>query len=203
MLLSLFLGFTVAYIGFIMPSMLNLTVGKIFIDENKNSARRFIFGAAIVVFFQFLLSLYIISLIDKLPNLLFWIKNIAVVVFAFLSIFYLKKELFSKQKVTQICNRKTCFAYGVKLSFINMFAIPFFAVMYSFLTMKGIVSNNSNEVLAFGVGTSFGVFAVLSSYIVFIKKMQNQVNKLMVFFNPIMSFITAFLAIVTTIKLYF
>jgi threonine/homoserine/homoserine lactone efflux protein len=203
MLLNFFLGFVIAYVGFIMPSMLNLTVGKIFIDENKKSASRFIYGAAIVVFFQFLLSLYVISIINKIPNILFWIKNSAIVVFLFLSVFYLKKEFFSKEKVRQVCSRKTCFIYGVKLSFVNMFAIPFFALMYSFLNSKEIVSNDYREILFFGIGTSMGVFAVLSSYVFLVKKVEKKVNKVMVFFNPLMSFITAFLAVLTIINLYF
>lgn len=203
MVLNFILGFIIAYVGFIMPSMLNLTVGKIFIDENKKSASRFIYGATIVVFFQFLLSLYVISIVNKIPNILFWIKNSAVVVFLFLSVFYLKKEFFSKEKVRQVCNRQTCFVYGLKLSFVNMFAIPFFALVYSFLNAEGLVSESYYEVVSFGVGTSLGVFAVLSSYILLVKKMEKRVNKVMVFFNPLMSIITGFLAVLTTIKLYF
>ncbi|CAL2079580.1 conserved membrane hypothetical protein [Tenacibaculum sp. 190524A05c] len=203
MLIHFIIGFITSYLGFTPPSMLNLTVGKIFIDENKKSARRFIYGAAIVVFFQFLLSLWVISLINEVPQLLFWIKNAAIFVFLFLSLFYLRKEMFSKQKVKQICDRKTCFAYGIKLSFVNMFAIPFFALAYSFFSMKGILSQEYNNLLSFGLGTSLGVVAVLSSYIVLIRKMESKVNKVMVYFNPLMSVITGFLAVLTTIKLYF
>ncbi|MFY7670501.1 hypothetical protein ACOSP6_05385 [Tenacibaculum sp. MEBiC06402] len=203
MFLNFILGFLIAYVGFIMPSMLNLTVGKIFIEENKKSARRFIYGATIVVFFQFLLSLYVISIINKIPNILFWIKNSAIVVFLFLSGFYLRKEFFSKEKVRQVCNRKTCFVYGLKLSFVNMFAIPFFALVYSFLNAEGLVSDNYYEIVAFGIGTSIGVFAVLSSYILLVIKKETRVNKVMVFFNPLMSIITGFAALLTIIKLYF
>lgn len=203
MLTHFVLGFITSYLGFTPPSMLNLTVGKIFIDENKNSARHFIFGAAIVVFFQFLLSMVIISLIHKFPEVLFWIKNIAIVVFLYLSFFYLRKEYASKQKVKQICNQKKCFSYGIKLSFINMFAIPFFALTYSFLVMKGLILEDYNYVFVFGLGTSIGVVAVLSSYILLIKRMESKVSKMMVFFNPIMGVITGFLALLTIIKLYF
>ncbi|WP_299672644.1 hypothetical protein [uncultured Tenacibaculum sp.] len=203
MLFHLILGFVTSYLGFVAPSMLNLTVGKIFIDENKKSARHFILGAAIVVFFQFLLSLIVIRLIHKFPHTLFWIKNVAVFVFMYLSFFYLNKEFSSRQKVQQICNQKTCFSYGIKLSFINMFAIPFFALTYSFFISKGWLSEEYNYLLSFGIGTSLGVIAVLSSYILLVKKMETKVAKIMVFFNPLMSIITGFLAILTLIKLYF
>ncbi|SNR17612.1 hypothetical protein [Tenacibaculum jejuense] len=203
MLLHFILGFITSYFGFAAPSMLNLTVGKIFIDENKKSARHFIFGAAIVVFFQFLLSLIVIRLIHKFPDILLWIKNIAVLVFVYLSFFYLNKEFSSREKVQQVCNQKTCFSYGIKLSFINMFAIPFFALAYSFFIAKGLLSQEYDYLLSFGIGTSLGVVAVLSSYILLIKKIEAKVTKVMVFFNPLMSIITGFLAIVTLIKLYF
>ncbi|WP_299618494.1 hypothetical protein [uncultured Tenacibaculum sp.] len=203
MLTHFILGFVTSFLGFTPPSMLNLTVGKIFIDENKNSARHFIFGAAIVVFFQFLLSIVVISLIHKFPEILFWIKNVAILVFIYLSFFYLQKEYASKQKVQQICSQKKCFSYGIKLSFINMFAIPFFALVYSFLITKGFIFEGYNYLLTFGLGTSLGVIAVLSSYVLLIKKMETSVARIMVFFNPLMSIITGFLAVLTIIKLYF
>jgi len=203
MLTHFILGFITSYLGFTPPSMLNLTVGKIFIDENKKAARHFIFGTAIVVFFQFLSSIVVISLIHKNPDILFWIKNIAVLVFIYLSFFYLNKEFSSKKKIQQICSQKNCFSYGIKLSFINMFAIPFFALMYSFLASKGLILDAYNYLLVFALGTSLGVIAVLSSYILLIKKMENRVSKVMVFFNPLMSAITGFLAVLTIIKLYF
>lgn len=195
------LGFIISYLGFTPPSMLNLTASKIFLEKNKKSAFQFTLGAATVVFVQFFLSFLIISFIHKYPSLLFWIKNVSIVLFIAVSIFFLRKGIVTKAKKEEreINNN---FIYGLTLSFINMFAIPFFAVCYSVLSMKGLVNSSSINLIIFASGIFFGIIAIFLSYMFLMKKFENKIIALTKFYNPIIGVITGFFAVYSAIELY-
>lgn len=201
MIIHFVLGFITSYLGFTPPSMLNLTVGKIFIEQDKKSAYQFILGASIVVFFQVFLSFVIVSSINKFPNILFWIKNSAIILFTFVSFYFLKKGI--NTGVDKIEKRyKNSFIHGLSLSIINMFAIPFFAVIYSLLVVEGYINSKTINLLTYAIGIFFGTIAILGSYIYIIKKIKNKIITLTKFINPIIGVITGFFAVYTAIKLY-
>jgi threonine/homoserine/homoserine lactone efflux protein len=50
--LALVFGLFISIIGIIIPGMLNMTIAKISVKENKHQALRFAFGAVVVVFFK-------------------------------------------------------------------------------------------------------------------------------------------------------
>ena len=93
MILShLVLGFVTSYIGYTPPSMLNITASKITIENNKKVARQFILGASIVVLIQVFLAIILSSFLEEFPQLIVWVKKIAVIIFAVLSIVFFKKR---------------------------------------------------------------------------------------------------------------
>ena len=54
----LVLGFVTSFLGYLPPSMLNITVSKITIEKNKKEARCFILGVLLIVLFQVFAVLY-------------------------------------------------------------------------------------------------------------------------------------------------
>ena len=200
----LLLGFLVSYLGFMPPSMLNLTASKIFLEKDKKAAYQFTLGSAVVVFIQFFISYFIVTSITKFPNILFWIKNISIVLFAAISIYFLTKEIVkNKNPAKKQREHKNNFMYGISLSFINMFAIPFFAISYSLLKTEGFINAKKTSLLLFAIGISVGTIAIFCSYMFVIKKFKNKVvvNSTR-FFNPIIGVITGFFAIYSAVKLY-
>ena len=195
------LGFINSYLGFTPQSMLNLTASKIFLEKDKKAAYQFTLGASIVVFLQFFLSFLIVTSIHKFPNVLFWIKNISILLFGLISIYFLTKGI-SKNPEKKIREHKNNFIYGVSLSFINMFAIPFFAVTYSLLLSQGFINSLSSNILTFAFGIFFGTIGIFVSYVFLLKRFENKIIALTKFINPIIGIITGVFAIFSALKLY-
>ena len=201
MITHFFIGFLIAYLGFTPPSMLNLTAGKIFLEEDKKAAYQFVFGVSLVVFLQFCISYVIVSFVKESPEVLFWIKNFSIVVFTLVSVFFLRKG-FSKENIDIQKKHKNNFLHGLKLSLINMFAIPFFALAYTLLINAGFIQTTISSTLLFALGLVFGTTAVLISYVLLIKKFKENVALFTKFINPVIGIITGFFAVYSTVKLY-
>lgn len=203
MILShLVLGFVTSYIGYISPSMLNITASKIYIENDKKVARQFIIGASATVFIQVFLAIKISEFLEKQPQIIHWIQSLGIVIFSILSIIFIYKAL-SNQKEQQIKTIKNSFLFGLSLSFINMFAIPFFAITYSSFIMYGWVTYGFVCTSLFGLGTVLGTFTVLSSYVFLAKKVEGEIITYTKYFNLFIGIITGLVAIYSIIKLYF
>ena len=74
--LAFILGLVVSIIGIIIPGMLNMTIAKISVNENRNQALRFAFGAILVVFFQAFLGTYFAKFLDANPDFSEGLKKI-------------------------------------------------------------------------------------------------------------------------------
>ena len=66
---NLVLGFVTSYIGYMSPSMLNITASKIRLEKSKNEAHKFILGVLLIKYLQS-------SLFNKLYLYLFYLKGI-------------------------------------------------------------------------------------------------------------------------------
>lgn len=203
MILShLVLGFVTSYIGYTPPSMLNITASKITIENNKKVARQFIWGASLVVLIQVFLAVLLSSFLEENPELINWIKKVAVVIFAILSVVFIYKGL-SKSKGVTSKTVKNGFLFGLSLSSINMFAIPFFAIAHSSFVMHGWAMSGLTCTSVFGIGTVLGTFTILSSYIYLAQKLQGKLLAYSKYLNVCIGIITGFVAIYSAVKLYF
>lgn len=203
MILShLVLGFVTSYVGYTPPSMLNITASKITIENNKKIARQFILGASVVVLIQVFLGILLASLIEEYPQLIMWVKQIAVIVFAILSFIFIYKGI-SKSKETTSKEIKNGFLFGISLSSINMFSIPFFAIAHSSFVMHGWAMSGLTCTSVFGLGTVLGTFAILSSYVFLAQKLQGKLLAYSKYFNILIGIITGLVAIYSAVKLYF
>ena len=198
----LVLGFITSYIGYTPPSMLNITASKIYVENNKKIARQFIFGASVIVLFQVFLAVKISEFLEEFPQLIQWIQNLAIVIFSILSILFIYKGV-SKSKTTTVKPIKNGFLFGLSLSSINMFAIPFFAIAHSSFVMHGWAMSGFTCTSLFGIGTVLGTFAILSSYLFLAKKIESKIISYTKYFNLVIGIITGIIAIYSIIKLYF
>lgn len=202
MILShLILGFVTSYIGYTPPSMLNITASKITIENSKTMARQFVFGASVVVLFQVFLGVLLSSLLDEYPELINSVKKVAVVVFALLSIVFIYKGIV-KSKKKEEKEIKNGFLFGLSLSSINMFSIPFFAIAHSSFVMHGWAMSGLTCTSVFGIGTVLGTFAILSSYMFLAQKFQGKLLAYSKYFNIFIGILTGVIAIYSGIKLY-
>jgi len=200
--LAFLLGLIVAVIGLIPPSMLNMTTVKISATKGKIKAKHFAIGASVTVFFQALLALLITKILKENQYLLVYLKEIAAIIFLGLSVYFFKKgfsdskeDYSSKQKI------KNNFITGIILSFLNMFAIPYYCGVGSVLDIAGFIKLDNISILSFVVGATIGTFIILYLYSYAAQKMLHKIEHITNNINFILGGITGIVGLLTLINL--
>jgi len=201
--LTFLLGLIVAFVGLIPPSMLNMTTVKISTSKGKVKAKYFSLGASVTVFFQALLALLITKMLKENPYLIVYLKEIAAVIFIGLSVYFFKKG-FSTRKETYTSKQliKNNFITGIVLSFLNMFAIPYYCATGSALNMAGLIKLDDLSILYFTFGATIGTFIILYLYSYAAQKMLHKIKHITNNINFILGGITGLIGILTLIKLF-
>ncbi len=201
-LLYLLLGFVTAFLGYLPPSMLNITASKIRLQRNKTAAKQFVLGVALVVAIQLCIALVIVSYLKQAPGLLITLKKVSVVIFVLISLFFIYKGMFSKNTNYKEIKRNSFFL-GFTLSLINMFAIPFFIVGYCYYHAQGYIMNDIVSLIIYTIGTVLGVYMALSGYIVLADKYRNKLLEKVRYFNIFIGGVSGAVACYSAIILYF
>tara|TARA_R110002049_G_scaffold2457_6_gene17977 strand:+ start:4069 stop:4674 length:606 start_codon:yes stop_codon:yes gene_type:complete len=193
-----FFGFVFSFLGYTLPSVLNMTALKISLDANKREFTKFTLGVSLVVFIQVYVSIYTIEYILENPKLLDILEKLGIVVLIFLSIYFYKQN--QKEKKQLKIKRKNSFFTGVILSLLNMFAIPFFCGTAVFLMAFNSFSFDIASTLFFVFGSVVGTCFILYLYGRFAKYIQQKTGNLTNNINLLLSFITAGFALITFLK---
>jgi len=182
--------------------MLNLTSIKIRIERGKGNATKFDLGVSIIVFFQAYGSVLLTKYLNSNPDFIIIIKKITVLTFAILSLYFFrenKREKKPTNKFTEKC--KNSFISGLILSALNMFAIPFYYAIITFLMNEGLFDLSQKNIILFSVGSAIGTFILLYLYpnlAKIVPKPKNSSNKM----NLVLSVLTGVFALVAFIEIY-
>lgn len=199
--LSAFLGFITSYLGMITPSMLNITAIKISIEKNKKTAIYFSIGVAFIVLFQAYFALFFLKVIYANPTILETIEIAASVVFSILSVFFFWKAVQEQKEIVAKKIVKSGFLTGVGLSFINMFAIPFYCGVAALLNMYDFLELNLINISFFVLGSTFGTFFILYHYVLLAERIKPKIAKFSKYLNFVLGSITGIVALISLIKL--
>lgn len=201
--LTFLLGLVIAFIGLIPPSMLNMTTVKISALKGKVKAKYFALGASVTVFFQALLALLITKMLKENQYLLAYLKEIAAIIFLGLSVYFFKKA-FSVNKETYTKKQliKNNIVAGIVMSFLNMFAIPYYCATGSALNMAGLVKLDDLSILYFTFGATIGTFIILYLYSYVAQKMLHKIEHITNNINFILGGITGLVGLLTLINLF-
>ncbi len=199
-IIHFFYGLIMGYLGLISPGMLNMTALKISLTTSKNSAVKFAFGAAIVVFVQAGIALLFADYLVKNPEIIKRLKMVGVFVFFILAIFFFYMS--RKEFKTNTTNNKTNYIFrGILMSAINMLAIPFYLGLSIYLASIHKIIIKQPFILLFVIGASIGAFLLFYTYIVFAKIIKSKVSFIAKNINILLSVLFLFLGILTFAKL--
>ena len=203
-LISLLLGFFIAFIGIIPPGMLNMIVAKLSVNETKKTGLLFGYGAAFVVMIQCFVGLYFAKFLESHPVVSENLKKFAVFIFIILTVVFiyngLKKPKPPKEEVT-IKSKKNRFLYGVVLSSFNMFAIPYYVFASLTLSSKNSFDFSPLANFCFVIGAGLGTLLVFYIYAAVFRKIEDKVGFLIKNINFIIAAITGIVAISSLYKL--
>lgn len=200
-ILDFFLGYLVAFVGFIAPGMLNVLAAKISITETKKAALLFIFGTLTLVLAQVFTGVYFAKFLDSHPSVSNTLKKFGTVIFVMLTIAFLYNGFRVKKpkKEVEIKSKRNRYVYGLIMASFNMFAIPFFAISSLTLASKDLFDFSLISIVFFSIGAVLGTFTIFYSYAIFFKKIENRVDILI---NNIYFILAAFTGIVAVMSIY-
>ena len=119
MIIVFLIGFFAATIGIALPGLINMTAAKISMQDGKERALSFVFGALFIIVIQTYLAIVFCKFIASNYAVLQVIRKTGVIIFSSLTIYFL---FFAKtQKFTDKSSRNDDFIFG----FLNEFKISF------------------------------------------------------------------------------
>ncbi|MQP25233.1 lysine transporter LysE [Flavobacterium sp. LMO8] len=202
-LLALFLGFFIAFVGIIPPGMLNMMVAKLSVNESKKTALLFGYGAVFIVLIQCFVGLYFAKFLDSHPAVSDNLKKFAVVIFVVLTVVFIYNGLRAKQpkKEVEIKSKNNRFLYGMMLSSLNMFAIPYYVFSSLTLASKDVFDFSIVSIISFVIGSGCGTLLVFYIYAVLFKKIEHKVSFLVNNINFFIAAITGIVALSSIFKM--
>ncbi|MES2573975.1 MAG: LysE family transporter [Bacteroidota bacterium] len=200
----LFFGFITAFIGIIPPGLINMTAAKVNIKEGKRNALWFVLGAVLVITFQVFFAVLFAKIINRRPDLIILLREIGLVIFTALTIYFLwiaKKPKVKPKKKLKKNNTSKRFFLGMLFSALNFFPIPYYVFISITLASYQLFSFEPTPIFIFVTGSILGSFLVFYFYISFFNRIENKTDYLMKNMNTIIGSITGFISIVTLINI--
>lgn len=198
-ILPFILGFLIAAVGIFPPGMLNMTVAKLSINEDKKEALLFGFGAVLIVLVQCFIGLYFAKFLDSHPEVSQNLRRFGIVIFIALTLFFTYNGFKAKKPKldVEIRSKSNRFLYGVTLSSLNMFAIPYYAFISLALASKDIFDFSISTILLFVIGSVLGTYSIFYLYAVLFKKIEHKVGFLINNINFLIAIVTGIVALTT------
>jgi threonine/homoserine/homoserine lactone efflux protein len=180
-----------------------MTALKISLEKGREPAKKYAFGVSLVAIPQVIIAVILTKYIAENPTILETLEKAGIVVFIGLSYYFFRESKKGKVKIEGMKSKKeNPFLTGITLSFLNMFAIPFFCGIIVALDLFELFSFEILAVLSFILGAIIGTFCILFLYGKYAKVIQQKTGKLTKDINMILSILTALVAVITFIKLF-
>ena len=202
-ILHVFYGIIMAYFGLISPGMLNMMLAKLSVNESKKAGLLFGYGAGLIVLVQCFVGLYFAKFLESHPGVSESLKKFAVFIFIVLTVFFIYSGVKAKRpkKEVEIKSKKNRFFYGIMLSSLNMFAIPYYVFSSLTLSSKNIYDFSTISNLLFILGAGLGTLLVFYIYALLFKRIEHKVGFLIRNINFIIAGITGIVAVSSLYKM--
>lgn len=199
----LLFGFIVSVLGSIMPSMLNMTVVKFSLKSGKKSTLYLAAGISTVLIIQSSIGIYLSNILMQKSEYINLIQKVATAIFFVVSFYFFRKSVLKKKrKRKERVQKSTAFFHGVVLSSLNIFAIPFYFTVVSFLIASHLFEFSYFGALFFALGSALGTFSFLSLYAFVAKKIEYKMDFFATKMDFILGLITGLVALGNAIFIY-
>ena len=200
-ILPIVIGFFASFLGFLAPSMLNMTTARISIEKGKKEGILFALGASSIVFIQGFIAVTFTKYLVANPDVIKQFKTAGIFVLLALSVFFFIQAR-KKVKVKKTKKKGNSYVTGLVMSSLNMMAIPFYLVMATLAESKGWMQIEQPFSTLYVLGAVVGIFTVLSLYGVFAEIIAKRVQFISKNINYILSLLFIVLAISIGIQIF-
>lgn len=200
--ITFFIGLIIALIGVIPPGLLNMTAAKISLKEGHSRGIVFSIGVSLTVIAQTYIAVIFARYLSNHPDIVDVLQRVALVIFILISIYYLfvAKEKTKSSEDINSRSKRNRFFFGMFLSSLNMFPIPYQAYMSITLASFGLMDFEKTNIISYVAGVAMGTFVMLYIYIFFFDKIKSQKLTSHKNMNLFIGLITAAIALVTLIN---
>ena len=192
----------VTLVGVIPPGLLNMTAAKISLKEGYSRGIVFSIGVSVTVIAQTYIAVLFARYLSNHPDIVDILQRVALVIFILISVYYLFIAKDRQQTSEDINHRskRNRFFFGIFLSSLNVFPIPYQAYMSITLASFGLMDFESSSIGSYVAGAAMGTFVMLYIYIFFFDKIKSQKLTSHRNMNLSIGIITAVIALITLIN---
>lgn len=197
--ITFFIGLIVALVGVIPPGLLNMTAAKISLKEGYSRGIVFSIGVSITVIAQTYVAVLFARYLSNHPDIVDILQRVALVIFILISVYFLfiaKERVKPKDEINNR-SKKSRFFFGIFLSSLNVFPIPYQAYMSITLASFGLMGFDLTSITSYVAGAAMGTFVMLYIYIFFFDKIKSQKLTSQKNMNFSIGIITAIIALIT------
>lgn len=161
-----FAGLAISFFGSMAPGTLNMTTLHVSAFDSVQSALWFAFGAVII---EMVYAALAVTLLHRIKVPLKW-KETAEWIFVFGLISYggfvLYSQFFNAPSPTieKVSFSGSAFFFGMSLSFVNPFQVPFWMFWGTLLKQRNILEQNTTSILLYTISAGIGAFSLLAGY---------------------------------------
>ncbi|MCA4781877.1 LysE family transporter [Empedobacter stercoris] len=205
----LLIGIFTAFIGSSIPGLLNMTVVKIGKQEGTKSAYTFMLGTAITIAIQVYLAIFLAKFINFNEEVTKIFRQVGLIVFVMITIYFLffakKQDLKKKNKRLKQqgdVKQKNKFLYGLLLSAVNVFPIPFYVFLSATLISYKITVFGQPNSSIFALGVVIGSMIIFSLYLKFFNSKSEENSFILKNINYVIGGVTSVVSILTIYQLF-
>tara|TARA_R110002051_G_scaffold234092_1_gene295670 strand:- start:37183 stop:37812 length:630 start_codon:yes stop_codon:yes gene_type:complete len=203
-LILFFVTFSAAFMATVPPGLLNMNAAKTSVEKGKLNGIMFSLGVSTMIMAQAYIAVLISKYLYNNPEVVAVLLKIALVVFAFFSIYFFvlaKKNTIQKEKVLNL-SKKNSYFKGILLAALNLLTIPYYSGLNAMWKTSGWINFEITDVLTFVVAAGLGTFTVLYLYTIYFYKLETKNNSFSRNSNYILSALMLILFIITTVRIF-
>ncbi|WP_312355933.1 LysE family transporter [Empedobacter sp.] len=205
----LLIGVFTAFIGSSIPGLLNMTVVKIGKQEGTKSAYSFMSGTAITIAIQVYLAIFLAKFIDFNEEVTKIFREVGLAVFVIITIYFLfftkkqdQKNKNKKLKQQGNVKQKNKFIYGLLLSAINVFPIPFYVFLSATLISYNVNVFGQPNSSVFALGVVIGSMIIFGLYLKFFNSKSEEDSFILKNINYVIGGVTSVISLLTIYQLF-
>lgn len=204
-LILFFATFLAAFVASAPPGLLNVNAAKTSVEKGKVNGIIFGLGVAVMVMLQTYIAVRIAKYLSRNPDVIGWLMQLAIVVFAVLAVFFFLKA--KKSNVEQIQfepgKKRSSFTKGLFLAAINLLTIPYYSGINSLFHGQKLMNYEVIDEIIFIVAAGSGTFLVMYLYAFYFNKKERKTNRFSKNSNYILSGLMLVLLVITLVRVYY
>ena len=206
-MLTLFYGFAAGFVGYLPPSMINMSIVGISVKNSLKAGLLFSLGALLIGGAQEWFSLACSDVIVENEGVMKVLENSAVFVLLALGGFFLYKGIKERHKPAKSMDqsspkeRHDYFIRGIFTSVVNFLAIPYWLVVGTVFASKGWLVFEASNLNYFILGGVLGMMTLFVGYVLLSRMLAKKMSSVARNMNFIMGGIFSLLAILQLIRL--